>query len=59
MDKQTIKDCITYFQSKGIACRNISDDIVEILIKTPSMKTDCWVQISENEVIYRAVKQIL
>ena len=59
MDKETIKDCINYFQSKGIACRNTTGDIVEVLIKTPSMGNDCWIQITEEEIIYRAVKQIL
>jgi hypothetical protein len=59
MDKETISDCIDYFQEKGIPCRNITRDIVEVLIKTPSMGKDCWVQISEEEIIYRAVKKII
>jgi hypothetical protein len=54
MDKQTIEDCIAFFQSKGIACRNITEDVVEVLVRTSSMSTDCWVQISEEEIYFRA-----
>ena len=55
MDKQTIEDCIAFFQSRGIPCRNIIEDVVEILVRTStSGKADCWVQISEDEVYFRA-----
>ena len=55
MDKKTILDCIDYFKSRGIACRNITEDVVEILVRTStSGKADCWVQISEEEVYFRA-----
>ena len=55
MDKQTIEDCIAFFQSRGIDCRNITEDVVEILVRTStSGKADCWVQISEEEIYFRA-----
>ena len=54
MDKQTIEDCIAFFQSRGIDCRNITEDVVEVLVRTSSMSTDCWVQISEEEIYHRA-----
>jgi len=51
MDKQTIEDCIAFFQSRGIPCRNVIEDVVEILVRTStSGKADCWVQISEEEI---------
>ena len=54
MDKQTIEDCIAFFQSREIPCRNITEDVVEVLVRTSSMSTDCWVQISEEEIYFRA-----
>ena len=55
MDKQTIKDCIAFFESREIPCRNVIEDVVEVLVRTStSGKADCWVQISEEEIYHRA-----
>lgn len=55
MNKDIIKDCMAFFEERGIGCRNIIDDVVEIVVRTSvGGKSDCWVQISEEEVYHRA-----
>ena len=34
MNKDIIKDCMAFFEERKIGCRNIIDDVVEILVRT-------------------------
>ena len=54
LNPEIVEDAITWYESKGISCRNESDDFVDLLVRDKSGVAMAWVQVSEKELEYRA-----
>ena len=54
LNPETVKNAMAWYESKGISCRNQIDDDIEVLVRTSTMSTDAWVQVSRQEIEHRA-----
>tara|TARA_Y100001963_G_scaffold109433_1_gene151332 strand:- start:364 stop:735 length:372 start_codon:yes stop_codon:yes gene_type:complete len=54
LNPEIVEDAITWYDSKGITCRNDGDDIVELLVRDKTGVGMAWVQVTRKELEYRA-----
>tara|TARA_R100001086_G_scaffold94380_1_gene46972 strand:- start:977 stop:1348 length:372 start_codon:yes stop_codon:yes gene_type:complete len=54
LNPEIVEDAITWYESKGITCRNEGDDFVDVLVRDKAGVAMAWVQVSRKELEYRA-----
>ena len=54
LNPEIVEDAIAWYESKGITCRNVGDDFVELLARDKAGVAMAWVQVSRKELEHRA-----